>query len=101
MKQKPITYSLREILRFAYSIQASMGPVDIKNLPQAMLLANEKEIVENGGKVELPDWRRTQLEKALKVKFPEHIYYAVERGILPRLEFGGEEDTTLIKEKFR
>lgn len=81
-------YSLREILQFAYELQTKMGPVNIKDLPQAMLLANEVDIVKNGGEVKLPDWRRKQLEKALKVRFPESIYYAVERGILPKFESG-------------
>lgn len=51
-------YSLRQILRYAYQLRNSMGPVDISTLPEAMILANEKEIIASGGKVELPDWRR-------------------------------------------
>lgn len=68
-----------------------MGPVNIEGLPQAMLLANEDDIVKNGGKVDIPGWRREQLEKALKVRFPESTYYAVERGVLlvlPNIEKG-------------
>lgn len=85
MKHKTNTYSLREILQFAYQIQESMGPVNTEGLPQAMLLANEDDIVKNGGKVDIPDWRREQLEKSLKVRFPEATYYAVERAVLPIL----------------
>lgn len=83
MEHEARTYSLREILQFAYQIQASIRPVDTEGLPQAMLLANEDDITKNGGKVDIPDWRRKELEKALKVKFSESTYYAVERGVLP------------------
>ena len=79
MKERP-TYSLREILQYAYQLKASMGPVDISTLPQAMVLANEENIKKVGGEVNLPDWRREQLEEALKQRFPESYYYAVERG---------------------
>ena len=85
---KTRTYSLREILRYAYQLRESMGPVDISTLPQAMLLANEKEIIASGGKVNIPDWRREQLEKPLKKRYPEGYYYAVENGIPPVFEAG-------------
>lgn len=98
MKQKSRTYSLREILQFAYQIQASMGPVSTEGLPQAMLLANENDIVGNGGRVDLPDWRREQLEKALEIRFPESTYYAVESGVLPMLP--DIEEKTIRIERF-
>ena len=85
MKERP-TYSLRKILQYAYQLKASMGNVDISTLPQAMVLANEEDIKKAGGEVNLPDWRREQLEEGLKQRFPESMYYAVESGIVPKLK---------------
>ncbi len=83
---KTETYSLRQVLRYAYQLRASMGPVNQSTLPQAMVLANEGEIIASGGEVKIPDWRREQLEEGLKKRYPEGIYYAVERGVLPVLK---------------
>lgn len=80
------TYSLRQILQYAYQLRASMGPVDPTTLPQAMLLANEAEIIAAGGEINIPDWRREQLKISLETRFPEWYYYAVENGNLPSFE---------------
>lgn len=80
------TYTLKEILRYAYQLRASMGPVDPATLPEAMFIANEKEIKAAGGSRKIPGWRRRQIRESLKEIFPESYYYAVESGNLPKFE---------------
>lgn len=80
------TYTLKEILQYAYRLRASIGPVDPTTIPEAMFLANEKEIRAAGGSRKIPGWRRKQIRESLKEVFPESYYYAVESGNLPRLD---------------
>ncbi len=92
MGQEKILYSLSEILKYAFILQKSMGVTDYSNHPQAFQLANEPGIVELGGCVNIPDWRRKQLEVILgDRKYSPKYYYAVEEGLLPDIE-GGEEE---------
>ena len=88
---KTRTYSLKQILQYAYQLRESMGPVDISTMPQAMILANEKEIVISGGKVNIPWWRREQLKESLRKRYPESYYYAVENGVVPIFEGGAKK----------
>ncbi|KKR11914.1 MAG: hypothetical protein UT39_C0002G0095 [Candidatus Woesebacteria bacterium GW2011_GWA1_39_21] len=73
----PATHSLREILQYAYALRASIGPTE--------KVANEKDIKALGGQVKFPKLRRKQINEALKVRFPESYYYAVETGVVPQI----------------
>jgi len=85
----PITMSseqvttLRNLCRKMYEVQKSVEGPTIEGQSSAFLVANEDRFNERGLEINVPWWRRDQLESVLATPLPGELIRKVEEDIVP------------------